>query len=106
MEGKITKEGKELQILKVVLDMSQGAFTVENIDISDEEKVDLNAAIKAYFSENPVVYLINALDLTSVPVIDGLKPKGFLFRCCARQPTWTSFSCSSRPATGPCSTPR
>lgn len=80
VEGKITKEGKELQILKVVLDMSQGAFTVENIDISDEEKVDLNAAIKAYFSENPVVYLINALDLTSVPVIDGLKPKGFLFK--------------------------
>lgn len=80
VEGSTTVDGKEHKILKVELNMAQGAFTVENIDISDEEKVELNAAIKAYFSNNKVVYLINALDLTNVPMIDALKPNGFLFK--------------------------
>ncbi len=78
--GVTTIDGKEHNLLKVELDMAQGAFTVDNMEISDEEKVALNAAIKAYFAENPVVYLVNALDLSNVPVIDAMKPNGFLFK--------------------------
>jgi hypothetical protein len=78
--GMIQVDGANHNVMKVELDMAQGAFTVNNIEISDEEKVELNAAIKAYFAENPVTYLINQLDLTNIPVIDAFKPNGFRFK--------------------------
>lgn len=78
--GKVQVDGADHNVLKVELNMDQGAFSVDDIEISDEERVALNKAIKAYFSENPVNYLINQLDLSNVPVIDALKPNGFLFK--------------------------
>lgn len=78
--GQVQIDGANHNVLKVELDMAQGAFSVDEMEISDEEKVELNKAIKAYFSENPVSYLINQLDLTNIPVIDALRPNGFLFK--------------------------
>ena len=79
-QGTVQVDGKNHNILKVELDMSQGAFTVDNIEISDEEKVELNKAVKAYFAKNPVIYLINRLDLTNIPVLEDMRPNGFLFK--------------------------
>ncbi|SPP31306.1 hypothetical protein ARAF_0425 [Arsenophonus endosymbiont of Aleurodicus floccissimus] len=73
-----TSEGNK--ILDVKLNMAKGAFSIENIDISDEEKVELNKAIKAYFVNNKVEYLINRLDLTHVPTLEAMKPNGFRFK--------------------------
>ena len=78
--GKVQVDGADHNVLKVELDMAQGAFSVSDMEISDEEKVELNMAIKAYFADHPVSYLINQLDLTNIPVIDALKPNGFLLK--------------------------
>ncbi|XHR80567.1 MAG: hypothetical protein ACFKPT_20160 [Gloeotrichia echinulata GP01] len=37
-------------------------------------------ALKAYFVNNPVVFLINQLDLTQVPTLNDLKPNHFCFK--------------------------
>jgi len=73
-----TSEGNK--ILNLKLNMDKGAFSIGSIEISDEEKVELNEAIKAYFVNNKVEYLINRLDLTHVPTLDAMKPNGFKFR--------------------------
>ncbi|BFT30213.1 hypothetical protein D210916BOD24_13890 [Alteromonas sp. D210916BOD_24] len=83
--GKVQVDGADHNVLKVELNMKQGAFSVEDIEIDDEDRIALNKAIKAYFSENPVNYLINQLDISNVPVIDALKPNGFLFKALKTQ---------------------
>ncbi|TCW87380.1 hypothetical protein C5O80_05565 [Burkholderia sp. SRS-46] len=81
MAGQVAmNDGNTHNILKVELNLAVGAFTVEGIEFSDEQKVQINTAIQAYFVSHPVVFLINALDLTNVPVIDALKPNGFRFK--------------------------
>lgn len=78
--GNIDVDGTEHNVLKVMLNMAQGAFTISNITLSDATKVEFNAAVKAYFVNHPVEYLINQLDLTGIPTLDALKPKGFVFK--------------------------
>ena len=80
VSGEVTVNGAKHSVLEVRLDMAQGAFSVSNIQLSDVQKVELNAAIKAYFVNNPVIFLINRLDLTNIPTLDALKPSGFLFK--------------------------
>jgi hypothetical protein len=81
VSGEITTvSGEKHSVLEVRLDMAQGAFSISNIQLSDAQKVELNAAIKAYFVNNPVIFLINRLDLTNIPTLDALKPCGFLFK--------------------------
>ncbi|MEO1005539.1 MAG: hypothetical protein AAFW67_06730 [Cyanobacteria bacterium J06638_38] len=78
--GQTTVDGELHDVLKVQLDMSEGAFTISNIDLSDPTKVEFNKAVKAYFVNNPVIFLINELDLTNIPTLDALKPSNFLFK--------------------------
>jgi|GEM_PF-2159726 len=78
--GQTTIDGAVHDILKVQLDMKEGAFSISNIDLSDETKVEFNKAVKAYFVNNPVIFLINALDLTNIPTLEALKPSNFLFK--------------------------
>lgn len=80
VRGDTKVDGATHNVMKVVLDMQVGAFSINEIEISDEEKVELNKAIKAYFVENPVIFLINQLDLTSVPTINALRPNEFYFK--------------------------
>lgn len=69
-------------ILSVVLDMSQGTFTPNNIqiDMSDEQKLAFSEAVKAYFTQNPVRFIVNSLDLTGITTLADLKPHQFLFK--------------------------
>jgi hypothetical protein len=80
IQGTVQTNSGNHNVLKVQLDMQTGTFEISNIDLSDEEKVEFNKALKAYFVNNPVVFLINQLDLTQVPTLDDLKPKGFYFK--------------------------
>ncbi|HBA72590.1 MAG: hypothetical protein A2X82_03245 [Geobacteraceae bacterium GWC2_55_20] len=80
MRGSSSINGTDHNLLKVVLDMQVGAFSINEIEISDEEKIELNKVIKAYFVNNPVIFLINQLDLTSVPTIEALRPNEFYFK--------------------------
>jgi hypothetical protein len=80
VSGEVTVSGEKHSVLEVHLDMAQGAFSISNIQLSDAQKVALNAAIKAHFVNNPVIFLINRLDLTNIPTLDALKPSGFLFK--------------------------
>ena len=78
--GQTTVDGELHDVLKVQLDMSEGAFTISNIDLSDPTKVEFNKEVKAYFVNNPVFFLINELDLKNIPTLDALKPSNFLFK--------------------------
>jgi hypothetical protein len=80
VSGEVTVGREKHSVLEVNLDMAQGAFSISNIQLSDAQKVELNAAIKAHFVNNPVIFLINRLDLTNIPTLDALKPCGFLFK--------------------------
>ncbi|MEL6581634.1 MAG: hypothetical protein AAFQ14_17975, partial [Cyanobacteria bacterium J06621_12] len=78
--GQTIVDGEIHDVLKVVLDMAKGAFTIDNIDISDSTNVGFNKEVKAYFVNNPVIFLINELDLTNIPTLEALKPSNFLFK--------------------------
>lgn len=78
--GSVQVEGSHHNVLKVLLDMQEGAFSISNIDLSDETKVEFNQAVKAYFVNNPVIFLINQLDLTNIPTLSALQPNDFIFK--------------------------
>lgn len=78
--GTVEVDGSNHNVLKVQLDMKEGAFSISNIDLSDAAKVEFNKAVKAYFVNNPVIFLINQLDLTAVPTLEALKPSDFIFK--------------------------
>jgi len=78
--GKTKIDGSDHDVLRVELDMAKGAFTVNNFDLDDETKLEFNQALRAYFINNPVIYLINELDLTAVPTLEALKPSNFSFK--------------------------
>ncbi|WP_445248064.1 hypothetical protein [Microcoleus sp. OTE_8_concoct_300] len=80
IQGTVQTDSGSHNVLKVQLDMQIGTFDISNIDLSDDEKVGFNLALKAYFVNNPVVFVINQLDLTQVPHLNDLKPKGFYFK--------------------------
>jgi len=80
IQGTVQTDSGSHNVLKVQLDMQIGTFDISNIDLSDDEKVEFNMALKAYFVNNPVVFLINQLDLTQLPTLNDLKPKGFYFK--------------------------
>lgn len=70
------------QILSVCLNMSEGTFAANNIeiDMSDEQKIAFSDAVKAYFVKHPVCFIINSLDLTGIATLPDLKPHQFLFK--------------------------
>lgn len=74
-------------ILSVVLDMQKGAFAAKDIeiDMSDEQKIAFSDAVKAYFVNHPVMFIINSLDLTGIATLSDLKPHQFLFKALKTQ---------------------
>ncbi|HVE57396.1 MAG TPA: hypothetical protein VNB22_11255 [Pyrinomonadaceae bacterium] len=74
-------------ILSVVLDMQKGAFAAKDIEIemSDEQKIAFSDAVKAYFVNHPVLFIINSLDLTGIATLMDLKPYQFLFKALKTQ---------------------
>ncbi len=80
VEGTIQVNQNAHNVLQVLLDMKEGTFTISNIQLSDATKVEFNKAVKEYFVSNPVVYLINQLDLTTIPTLAALRPKDFYFK--------------------------
>ena len=69
-------------ILSVVLDMQKGTFAAKDIEIemNDEQKIAFSDAVKAYFVNHPVMFIINSLDLTGIATLMDLKPNQFLFK--------------------------
>lgn len=80
VQGTITTPGGNHNVLTVQLDMKEGSFDVSNMNLSNEQLLDFNMAVKAYFAANPVIFIINQLDLTNIPTLEDLKPKGFYFK--------------------------
>ena len=80
VQGTITTPGGNHNAMTVQLDMKEGSFDVSNMNLSNEQLLDFNMAVKAYFAANPVIFVINQLDLTNIPTLDDLKPKGFYFK--------------------------
>ncbi|BBB70211.1 hypothetical protein UNDYM_5958 (plasmid) [Undibacterium sp. YM2] len=80
VNGQVKVGNQNHDVLRVELNMLQGAFSIGNIRLSDATKVEFNKAVQAYFTQNPVVYLINQLDLTEIPTLPALKPSNFLFK--------------------------
>ena len=69
-------------ILSVVLDMQKGTFAAKDIeiDMSDEQRIAFSEAVKAYFVNHPVTFIINSLDLTGIATLQDLRPNQFLFK--------------------------
>ena len=78
---------KNENILSVVLDMQKGTFAAKNIEIemSDEQRIAFSDAVKAYFVNHPVIFIINSLDLTGIATLPDLKPNQFLFKALKTQ---------------------
>jgi hypothetical protein len=80
VEGRVRPQQSGAKVYSVVLDFAEGAFTAKDIEMSDEEKIEFNAAIKAYFVTHKVEYVINSLDLSNIATLDDLRPNEFRFR--------------------------
>jgi hypothetical protein len=74
-------------ILSVVLDMQKGAFAAKDIEIemNDAQKIAFSEAVKGYFVNHPVMFIINSLDLTGIATLMDLKPFQFLFKALKTQ---------------------
>ncbi|WNF16375.1 MAC/perforin domain-containing protein [Microcystis aeruginosa] len=73
-------ESKGGNVYSVVLDLQKGSFKANEINMSDEERLDFNKALTAYFVEHPVRYIINSLDLSNIATLQDLTPNQFLFK--------------------------
>jgi hypothetical protein len=80
IEGKVQPQQPGSKTYSVVVDLAKGAFEAEALKLSDEQKVEFNKAVKAYFVNNPVKFLLNSLDLSNVSTLDSLRPNQFLFK--------------------------
>jgi len=70
------------EILSVILDMAKGTFEANLIEIemSDEQKIAFSDAVKAYFVEHAVIFIINSLDLSGIATLPDLRPNQFYFK--------------------------
>jgi hypothetical protein len=67
--------------LSVVLDMATGTFTANNLGVmNDDDKAAFNTALSNYFTNNPVRFIINTLDLTQITTLPDLRPNQFSFK--------------------------
>jgi hypothetical protein len=82
--GLVKPDKEGAQTFSVVLDFTKGSFAVENIDLNPDQKLKFSEAVKAYFTFNPVTYVINTLDLSKISTLDAMRPNEFLFK------TWTT----------------
>jgi hypothetical protein len=78
--GVVTPSDPGSQVYSVLLNMSQGTFSADNMDLSDEEKMEFNMQLKAYFINHPVVFIINSLDLSKITTLEDLRPNQFVFK--------------------------
>jgi hypothetical protein len=78
--SKITGSAQGDAVLQVSLEMLKGSFKAKNIELSDVEKLKFNEALVAYFTQNPVTFIINSLDLADIATLPSLKPSQFLFK--------------------------
>lgn len=77
VKGKTTSGADALD---AVITLSQGSFSLENMELDPEEVLDVCKAIKGFFTQNDITYLINRLDLTQHAVTAALRPNAFGFR--------------------------
>lgn len=77
----LVKNEKNDTLLSVVLDMAKGTFDSSSLTIAldDVQKVAFSDAIKAYFLEHPVSFIINSINISTISVLPDLKPSQFLF---------------------------
>ncbi len=84
IEGFVKPDKDGAQTWSVVLDFTKGSFTVENIEMSPNQKTSFSEAVKRWFTDNPVTYVINSLDLSKISTLDAMRPNEFRFK------TWTT----------------
>jgi hypothetical protein len=77
VQGDVTKKNPSTNIYSVVLDMSQGAFTANNLTVATGDP-NVNVFITNYFTTKPISLLINQLDLTNWSGLAALTPTQFL----------------------------
>ncbi|ODA40653.1 MAC/perforin domain-containing protein [Desulfosporosinus sp. BG] len=75
-----SKSNDSSNVYSVVLNMQDGSFEANNIQMSDEERVSFNRAVAAYFIHHPITYVINSLDLSNISTLQDLTPHQFLFK--------------------------
>lgn len=78
--GKVNDSESE-NILSVIIDFAQGVFVAKNMKVmNDDSKAAFNTALVDYFTNNPVNFIINSLNMNQISVLDDLKPSEFLFK--------------------------
>ncbi len=78
--GMVTPSVPGSKVYSVILEVAKGAFTSNEIDLSDEGQRNLNIILKDHFVNNPVKFLISSIDLSQIAVLDDLRPNEFLFK--------------------------
>jgi hypothetical protein len=64
-------------IMSVTLDMAEGAFSIDDIEMSYTQSVAFSFAVKAYFAKHEVMFIINSLDLSDITTLPDLQPHQF-----------------------------
>lgn len=68
-------------ILSVILDFAEGAFMAKNMRVeNDDEKAAFNQALVNYFTDHPIRFIINSLNMNQMSVLNDLKPSEFVFK--------------------------
>lgn len=82
VEGGVSSPDSENKnISSIVLDFAEGTFVAKNMSVEgDDDKADFNKALEVYFTNNPVKFVINSLNMEKMTVLDDLKPNEFVFK--------------------------
>ncbi|MEJ0076463.1 MAG: hypothetical protein WDO17_13615 [Alphaproteobacteria bacterium] len=80
IKGLVEPDKPGAQTFSVVLDFTNGSFDVTEIELSPAQRAEFSEQVKLYFTNNPVTYIINTLDLSQISTLDAMRPNAFLFR--------------------------
>lgn len=78
--GKV-KDPKSDNIISIIIDFAAGTFAAKNMRVeNDDGRAAFNNALINYFTNNPVCFVINSLNLNQISVLNDLKPNEFAFK--------------------------
>ena len=80
VSGVLKPQATAGKVYTVVLDMASGTFGTNAIDLSPEETLQVNMAIKAHFATNRMQFIINSLDMSLLTTFGDLTPHEFKFK--------------------------
>lgn len=83
LTGKVTPgQGDANKVYSVGIDFSKGSFTSSNLEVQGDDmgKAAFNDALKDYFMDHEITFILSSLDTNKIATLDDMRPNQFVFK--------------------------